>query len=892
MQAPSASPGPTDRRSPPAAAAQLPGGGAFSAAAELARRVTGARAGLVSLVAPREHRILGSAGMGAPEQDQLLPVAQSICQHVVRAGVPVRIDDVRLDPRLTADAGGGAHTDLGVVAYLGVPLLDAADRVVGTVCALDGRPRAWSRDQLRDLEHVSATVQAEVRLWAVAADLEDTLRMGVAVRDTALDGLVVTDMGGAVREFNPAAERMFGRSRHEVVGSDMAEVVVPAELRAAHRAGVARFAAGGGGHMIGTRTRTHGVRADGTVFPLELTLTTTRRAGAPDAAGDLLVAHVRDRTQEEAHEAEVARLSFEHREAAYALAASEERLGILVESAPMILFAVGLDERFTVCAGAGLRRLRITREDIVGRTVTDVFADRPGVVRAMRTALSGEQLRMTAERDGRTFTVAYRSVQDRDGRPAGIVGVATDVTDDLDRERRLRRFATYDELTGALNRGVAEERIGRTLAAGGRLAVLLIDVDHLKDVNDGLGHAVGDQVLRDVVENVRAAAPGDAVLARLGGDELLLAVPLTEVPGPALLDRVEQLARSVLAAVAQPVPLAQPRPVSLDGAAPVELTVTASVGVALAPEHGQDLPTVLAHADAALQGVKRSGRGTFATWVPAPDGARRRLSVGGRLRRAVSAGALDVHFQPLVRLHDREPVSFEALSRWSDPELGQVTPLEFIPMAEDIGMIDALTDLVLHRSLEAARDWNAGAVRADATEPLVTVAVNLAARQLHDRGLPRRLATAVQAHGLPPDVLVLELTESAAMDDRLVTGEVLTGLSEAGFEVVIDDFGVGYSNLARLRDLSADGLVGGVKLDRSFVSELPSPRAAALVASFLHLSTALGLSAVAEGIETPAHLEALQGADCPLGQGWLFAAAMPAAQSLRWLQERRGHAAA
>ena len=453
-----------------------------------------------------------------------------------------------------------------------------------------------------------------------------------------------------------------------------------------------------------------------------------------------------------------------------------------------------------------------------------------------------------------------RVVRDADGAVAGLVGVAVDVTQHVAAVQALRTLVEQDTLTGLATRSHGENQVSALLGEG-PLVLLLVDLDDFKDINDSLGHAVGDEVLRQVAGRLQEATSGTrTVLARLGGDEILVAVPGADrAAGKAL-------AEVVLEAVARPLvlefndaPHGNP-----------ELLVTASVGIALAPEHGSTFSDLLAHADSAMYSAKRAGRATHTVYEAGSNAARRRLTLTRRLRWAVARDELEVHFQPVIHLRTGRTTGFEALARWTDAELGVVPPTEFIPVAESSRLVEDLFEVVLHRALAAAAAWPTSP-----GQPPLTVAVNLAARQLRDPRLPARVAAAAAAHGVAVQRLHLELTESAAMDDAPVVDQVLRGLRDVGTHPVIDDFGVGYSSLGRLRDLSADNILHGVKLDRSFQPATPSSRSHTLLATFLTMTAALGVESIAEGLETAEQRDVVRDLGCTSGQGFLFSRALP-----------------
>ncbi|MFH5208493.1 putative bifunctional diguanylate cyclase/phosphodiesterase [Antrihabitans sp. NCIMB 15449] len=416
------------------------------------------------------------------------------------------------------------------------------------------------------------------------------------------------------------------------------------------------------------------------------------------------------------------------------------------------------------------------------------------------------------------------------------------------------------------------------LSDGEPLALLLIDLDDFKDINDSHGHAMGDRVLHRVGTRIRKTAPARSIIGRLGGDELVVGLRTADV------DQAAAVASSIIDAISRPMRInfdVAGQPIRLD------ISVTASVGIAVAPGDGVSIATLLTRADSAMYAAKRSGRAAHRFYRADADRASRRLKVSTRLRKAVTSGSLDVEFQPIVDLTASRITGFEALARWNDTQLGPVGPDEFIALAENSPLIDELFDLVLDRSLRAAATWNSQIDAATATPrakggELLTVGVNVAARQLRDRTLPNRIVDAAARAGLTPSCVVLELTETALMDDSGRSRAVIGALRDAGIRALIDDYGIGYSNMARLSDLSATGLLDGIKIDRTFVSDLPTDRAVTLLEMFVTMTKALGVSAIAEGIESDEQLTLLTSLGYRFGQGWRFAKPMSADAAARF----------
>ncbi len=438
---------------------------------------------------------------------------------------------------------------------------------------------------------------------------------------------------------------------------------------------------------------------------------------------------------------------------------------------------------------------------------------------------------------------------------------------------QLRHDAHHDGLTGLANRNHLlmrlQDRLGAGFADGvatpGQLstepgieaAVLLLDLDRFKEVNDTLGHPVGDQLLRQVACRLEEQLPDGALVARLGGDEF--AVLLPHCASAAEATRVAQQARLALGRVFE--------------VAGTSLEVGASVGVALIPRDGQDSASVLQHADVAMYAAKRSDAGVALYRADDHHSALHRLSLARDLRHAAENGQLTVHYQPKLSLHSGELAGCEALVRWQHPDRGLVMPDEFVPIAEQTGMIGALTREVLHQALQQCAEWRH-------QRPDTGVAVNLSARGLLDPDLCAVVAAELTDSDVPPPLLTLEITESSVMNDFDTALAALQQLHDLGVRLSVDDFGTGYSSLAYLQRLP----VHEVKIDKSFVIPMSvSPSAAAIVRAIIDLAHNLGLSVVAEGVEDERSRSALTMMGCDSMQGYLLSRPLPAAQLVRWL---------
>jgi diguanylate cyclase (GGDEF)-like protein len=421
--------------------------------------------------------------------------------------------------------------------------------------------------------------------------------------------------------------------------------------------------------------------------------------------------------------------------------------------------------------------------------------------------------------------------------------------------RRLRRQATHDTLTGLPNRVLLEDRIERAIATAGRgegrVAVLFIDLDRFKEINDTLGHAYGDELLRQVAERLQAVVRHGDTVARLGGDEFAALLP--SVPSR---DEVELVVARLQEALH--------RSFTAGG---TTLDVEASIGVALSPEHGTAADELLASADIAMYAAKERKAGAVFFDPQDRVNTPTRLTVLGDLRRALEADdQLWLCFQPKYALDDERLIGVEALLRWNHPERGNIPPGEFIELAEGTGIIHTLTERVLRDALAQARRWLDDGHR-------IPIAVNLSTRCLLDPSLPDLVGRLLAEYGVPAALLRLEVTESAVMGDPARATAVLQRLHGLGVRLSIDDFGTGYTSMAYLRQLPVDEL----KVDRSFVTSMTdNEHDAVLVRTAIDLGHNLGLTVVAEGVEQAAHVSALRALDCDVAQGYHYARPLPA----------------
>jgi diguanylate cyclase (GGDEF)-like protein/PAS domain S-box-containing protein len=449
------------------------------------------------------------------------------------------------------------------------------------------------------------------------------------------------------------------------------------------------------------------------------------------------------------------------------------------------------------------------------------------------------------------------TVRDAAGLPSQYVALLTDLSRLRRSEAQLAHLAHYDPLTDLPNRLLVQSRLDHALETaqreGGLLAVMFIDLDRFKDVNDSLGHPVGDELLVAIAQRMRSRLRESDTLARLGGDEFLVVLEDIHRPEDA-------------AEVAQGLIRLQDAPIRLPSGH--EVYVGVSIGISLYPNDGDTTTELIRQADAAMYQAKSQGRNTFRFYTAAlTEAADQRLAMEGRLRRALLAGEFVVHYQPQFIAATGEIVGCEALVRWQDPDGSLVPPASFIPLAEDTGLIVPLGRWVLETACAQAQAWRAAGV-AD-----LVIAVNLSGRQLQQRDLVSVVAEVLERTGLPADRLKLELTESMIMDHGEEAIALLRALKALGVSLSIDDFGTGYSSLAYLKRFPIDEM----KIDRGFVRETPDDASdAEIVATIIAMARNLKLRVVAEGVETQRQLDFLIGLGCSACQGFLVSPGLPA----------------
>jgi diguanylate cyclase (GGDEF)-like protein/PAS domain S-box-containing protein len=675
-----------------------------------------------------------------------------------------------------------------------------------------------------------------------------------AVLDAALDGIVTMNEQGLIVEFNAAAEQMFGYRRAEVVGRPMVDVLVPPDMREAHTKGFERYQRTGVGKILGRRIQTDALRRDGTTFPIELALAALEINGRP-----AFTAYIRDLT--------------DWVETNARLQAANKRYRDLVESLPVVVYEAdfGADGTWHYVSPQIEGLLGYASEEWLAEPALWYQRINPAdrdLVLAQEQMLRSKPFGERVTSEYRMHTKAGSTVWVRDegvvvpsdtDTPAQMRGVIVDITERKELEAKLSRHAFYDGLTSLPNRALFMDRLERVIAGHSRgegaVAVLFLDVDDFKIVNDTLGHAAGDSLLAEIGRRLTSVLRPADTAARFGGDEFTV---LLEGIGSAA--EALQVAARLVQRTSEPFRMGDR-----------DLSVTVSIGIGVS-----DGGSVLAHdlvsqADIAMYRAKENGKARAELFDAEMSAeAWRKLDLQNDLRHAIERNELRVHYQPVIDMRTGELTQLEALVRWQHPERGLIQPTEFIPFAESTGFISQIDGFVLHEATRQLAAWR----RTFKSAMSVGIAVNLSPREFRDTDVAHDVARILADTGLPATALTLEITESASLLSFGTLPATIQLLSDMGVRLVIDDFGVGYSGLDHFKRLRVHGL----KIDRSFVAGVATRQAdLAIVKAALAFGSALGLSVVAEGIETEAQMDTLRALGCHRGQGFLVSTPLTAA---------------
>ena len=698
--------------------------------------------------------------------------------------------------------------------------------------------------------------RATMRTLRQAREAEAEMRRGEeryrSLVESSPDGIIVYADGRLVYA-NAATLPLLGASQSgELLGRSVLDFVHP-DCHAEVRERIVRLEEGRANPLHSYKY----LRLDGAAIDVEAVSTPVVWEGQP--AGQVLIRDVTERVRAER----------ERRAAESAVRESDARLRTVIASVPVIVFALDTAGVFTSSDGQGLAAQGLAPGEVVGRSIFEVYAGQTEMLDHVTVALGGSAHTWTSETGERYYETHATPLRDEGGALTGVVGVAYDLTDHKRLERQLAHQAFHDSLTGLPNRALFLDRLAHALARSERrgtaVAVLFVDLDNFKVVNDSLGHAAGDVLLSEVAGRLGACARAGDTVARLGGDEFTLL--LEDLPHP-------QAATDVAARIAD----ALRAPLTLQGR---PFSVTASVGLAISGlvldrpnTPAASAGDLLREADVAMYQAKNGGKARCAVFDRDMNTqAQERMELEGDLRRAIGdnqrvetgriGGELLLHYQPIVALETGTLVEVEALARWNHPRRGLLPPLTFIPIAEECGMIVDLGLWVLREACRQTRRWQEDHPQ----NPPLIVGVNLSVRQLEQPDLVAQVARVLAETGLSPACLKLEVTESVMMGNAEGTAARMAALKALGVRLAVDDFGTGYSSMAYLSAFPLDTL----KIDRAFVQRLDQPDGRAIVQAIVTLARSLNLEITSEGIETEAQWHELRAMGCERGQGYYFA---------------------
>lgn len=556
-----------------------------------------------------------------------------------------------------------------------------------------------------------------------------------------------------------------------------------------------------------------------------------------------------------------------------ALRDSEERYRKAFHTSPDAVNINRLSDGLYLDVNQGFERLTgWTADEVVGKTSTALNiwhdpADRQKLVEHLQR--DGRCLNLEADfvrKDGSIFhgLMSAQIVRFKD--VDCILSITRDLTDKKRADAQIERLALFDQLTGLPNRTQLQERFKFALQlaqrGGGVMALMFLDLDHFKNINDTLGHSIGDQLLVEVAKRLKAVLREEDTLSRLGGDEFILLLPDTNQEG------ARRVALKLIANVAQSCQIEQ-----------FELINTVSIGIAMYPQDGADFETLSKNADTAMYRVKRAARNDFCFFTQEMQAnSARSLQLVNALRHALARNELSLAYQPIVAIEDARVIGAEALLRWRQPELGPISPAEFIALAEESGQILEIGEWVLRTAVAQLKQWMQNGL------PRLIMAVNLSAVQFRHPNLLEMVTRIMDEAGVPHTALELELTEATAMDNPETAIAIMNRLHERGIRMSIDDFGTGYSSLSYLKKFK----VSKLKIDQSFVSDISNdPDDKAIVKAIINLARSLGLKTIAEGVETVSQLDFLRLQGCDEVQGYFFSQPLPADAFEQYLRQNK-----
>ncbi len=757
---------------------------------------------------------------------------EALAMYVSLAGAPVIFADLEQETRFKCSHLRHYH---GVKSGVGVAV-PTASGVFGVLLAYSSTQRQFEDFEIGFLKSVANLVGEAVERALTEHALRRSESRFKQLIDSTLDPVISLDRHTNVIEWNPQAEATFGLRAREVVGRPLPPDIVP-ELLEAIASGVPK-----------RRIESVARRAGGEEFPVEVIIDLVGSGDDQTYSAFIRDISERKRAHQELEQSEQRfRALVEKSWSGVALLDSKLAFTYVGSSTQRLL---GYDERELIRTGflgyVHPRDQKVTRE---------IFGE---LAKTANREIHAE-LRFLHKNGTWIWLEAFGQNLLHDHSVRAMVVNYRDITQRKATEKQLEYQAYYDALTGLPNRLLFRDRVVNAIAQAKRhrrgIAVMYLDLDHFKLVNDGLGHSVGDGLLSEVAARLQGSIRASDTISRLGGDEFTILLNDTSST-----DAVFAVARKVLQSLA--------RPFHVSGH---ELFVTASIGISIFPTDGEDVETLLKCADSAMYRAKELGRNQAQLFMASMNERYvRRLEVEQNLHHALERQELDVYYQPIYQADSLRIVALEALLRWNEPGRGVIEPVEFIHLAEETGLIVPIGEWVIRRACAQLRQWH------DAGLTDLRMNVNISTPQIQQRNFTEMIIDALSEHHLPPSSLQLEITESVAVQNIDLTMQVLRELRRQGVAIAIDDFGTGQSSLIYLKQFPIDT----IKIDQAFVRDVTAAESAAAIVSYIiNLAHTLHLEVVAEGVETEEQFTFLKHHGCDRLQGFLLSPALPAAEA-------------